>query len=56
MGSNRGGAPRGVLIPDGDRSARGRCLAALQAYGLHAAAPIGDARTALAWLGRYNRL
>ena len=49
-------AAEGVLVRDGDRSARGRCLLARKAYGLLAAAPVEDARTALGWLGRYSRL
>jgi hypothetical protein len=49
-------AAEGVLLPDGDRSAQGRCLLARETYGLLAAAPVEDARTALGWLGRYDRL
>jgi hypothetical protein len=49
-------AAEGILLPDGDRSARGRCLLARETYGLLAAAPVEEARTALGWLGRYGRL
>jgi hypothetical protein len=43
----------GILLPASDR---GRCLIARETFGLLAAAPIGDARRALGWLGRYERL
>ena len=49
-------AADGVLLPPADRSARGRCLIAKASFGLLAAAPIEEARLALGWLGRYDRL
>ena len=49
-------AADGVLLPAGDRSARGRCLIARETYGLLAAARVEDTRLALGWLGRYDRL
>ncbi|HTH97352.1 MAG TPA: hypothetical protein VL574_08035 [Stellaceae bacterium] len=49
-------AADGILLPAGDRMAPGRCLIARETFGLLAAAPIEDARLALGWLGRYDRL
>ena len=47
----------GVLAAAGRLgSARSRCLIAKESFGLLAAAPIEDARRALGWLGRYDRL
>ena len=49
-------AADGILLPKGDRLAPGRCLIARETFGLLAAAPIEEARLALGWLGRYDRL
>jgi hypothetical protein len=48
-------ADASLLTPDA-WAAHTRCLNAKEIFGLLAAAPIEDARRALGWLGRYDRL